>query len=311
MFVFLLILIAVIHGAVNERRDPPVVEVVASGIAAQNLQHRLIDEGIDATLVESASLTGETTATIQIGDTRAVVTLAYPHPPAWIEIERTIEGMEYPPTAIDVVRKNGTVETDILRINLSTVLIAGFMAIVFFGTSVPIVAMRRRGTLRILGTTPLPRMTFLLAQSPVRLGLGLAETAVVVAIAAVQGYTNPGQSGRLAMTMVIGLAMLFSLGFLLAARSRNPDLVAQLCGLIPVVIVLTSGTMFPLQGVPEPVIVLMRAVPTSWFMQAAGADIAGTAPFVPIPLLWAMMAAATCVCTVLAARTFVWDQGDR
>ncbi|MGH1523510.1 ABC transporter permease [Leifsonia sp. L25] len=250
------------------------------------------------------------TATVVLRDSDALVTLAYPAPPAWIPIARAIEAAGYAPSDIVVIRQDGTVETDILRINLSTTLIAGFMAIVFLGTSVPIVSMRGRGTLRLLGTTPLPRLTFILAQSPIRILLGLAEAATVVIIAWTQGYASFAHSGRLAVTLAIGLGMLFSFGFLLASRSRNPDLIGQLSGLIPVLIVLTSGTMFPLQGVPDVVLALMRSVPTTWFIQATSADIAGTVPFVSVYALWAMMGVVTVICTLFAARIFIWDQAE-
>lgn len=310
MFVFLLGLIALIHLGINVQRPAPVVAMTVSTPQEVEVESALQGAGIEVRSTAEPELHDEVTATVALRSSEALVTLAYPQPPAWIPIERAIEAAGYQAGEIVVVRQEGTLETDILRINLSTVLIAGFMAIVFLGTSVPIVRMRGRGILRLLGTTPLSRLTFIVAQSPIRVLVGLAEAVVIVVIAWTQGYATAANAGRLAVTLALGLAMLFSLGYLLASRSRNPDLIGQVSGLIPVLIILTSGTMFPVQGIPEVILILMRSVPTTWFIQAASADIAGTTPFTSVYVLWVMMGVVTVACTALAARIFAWDQAD-
>ena len=48
-------------------------------------------------------------------------------------------------------------EADFIRSNLGVVLMAGFCSIALVGTTVPLVAMRERGTLRAFATVPLSR----------------------------------------------------------------------------------------------------------------------------------------------------------
>lgn len=307
MFVFFFLVIWGVHLGVNGYREAPVVGV--SGAGSERLVEVLADRGIEARSIGAADDAADVTAHVQLAADAATVRLTSPEP-AWIPLSAAVASLGVPSAAIAVFDAEGEPETDILRINLGAVLVLGIMAIVFMGTSVPLVALRRRGTLRLFGTTPLKRMTFILAQSPVRLALALAEALVVVAVAWSQGYIESFNVLRLVVTLVLGIGMLFAFAFLLASRSTNEELTGQLCGFIPVIIVLTSGTVIPIYGLPEWVQALFNAVPTTWFLQAASADIAGTEPFASIYLLWAMMAAVGVGVALLAARVFRWDQGE-
>lgn len=200
---------------------------------------------------------------------------------------------------------------DYLRLNLATCIVVGYLAIAITGTTVPLVALRERGTLRLLGTTPLKRLTFLLAQTPARFALGAAEALVILAIALARGYLDPLQTLRLSVTLLLGLVMLFSFGYLLASRLRNAEVANQFTGLIPIIVLLTSGTVFPPSLFPDWLVPVLNAIPTAWFIQAAGADLSGYTPFASVYVLWGLMAAATVVATLLAARLFRWDIRDR
>ena len=311
MFVFFFLVIWGVHLGVNGYREAPVVGV--SGAGSERLVEVLADRGIEARTIgaadDAADVTADVTAHVQLAADAATVRLTSPEP-AWIPLSAAVASLGVPSAAIAVFDAEGEPETDILRINLGAVLVLGIMAIVFMGTSVPLVALRRRGTLRLFGTTPLKRMTFILAQSPVRLALALAEALVVVAVAWSQGYIESFTVLRLVVTLVLGIGMLFAFAFLLASRSTNEELTVQLCGFIPVIIVLTSGTVIPIYGLPEWVQGLFNAVPTTWFLQAVSADIAGTEPFASVYLLWAMMASVGVGVALLAARVFRWDQGE-
>jgi len=307
MFGFFFLVIWGVHLGVNGYRDAPVVGV--SGANSERLVSELADRGIEARTIGAADDAADVTARVQLTPEAATVRLSAPEP-AFIPLSSAVASIGVPSAAIAVFDAEGEPETDILRINLGAVLVLGIMAIVFMGTSVPLVALRRRGTLRLFGTTPLKRMTFILAQSPVRLALALAEALVIVAVAWGQGYIESFNVLRLLVTLVLGIGMLFAFAFLLASRSTNDELTTQLCGFIPVIIVLTSGTVIPIYGLPEWVQALFNAVPTTWFLQAVSADIAGTEPFASVYLLWAMMAAVGVGVALLAARVFRWDQGE-
>jgi len=186
----------------------------------------------------------------------------------------------------------------------------GLLAIAFMGTSVPLVALRERGTLRLFGTTPVRRLTFIVAQSPIRFALGAAEATIILGIAAAAGYVESFVAVRLAVTLLLGLSMLFAFAYLLASRARNADAIAQIAGFLPVIAIFSSGTVSPISVLPEVLQHTIKGVPTTWFMQAASADLAGTEPFTSVYLLWALMAATTVVVALLAAKLFRWDRDE-
>jgi ABC-2 type transport system permease protein len=303
MFFFFLILMVGIDFVINGGRAAPVASVADGPRSAQIVQ-ALQARDITVGPADSA------TAKITVSGDRAQIVLPTKDKPAWKGLVRAVHSTGIPSADIVVVDASGSPETDILRINLATVLVTGFMAIAFMGTSVPLVTLRQRGTLRLLGTTPVRRLSFILAQTPVRFALGIAESVVVVVIAWSQGYVESFNIIRLFVTLVLGLAMLFAFAYLLASRSANPDVITQVTGFLPVIVILTSGTVLPIDIFPDVVRYITYAFPSTWFMQAVGADIAGTNPFISVYWLWLMMAAVGVAAALLAAKLFKWDQGD-
>ncbi|MFJ3029989.1 ABC transporter permease [Curtobacterium sp. NPDC087080] len=303
MFFFFLILMAGIDFVINGGRPAPVASV-ADGPRSAQVVDALQERGITVRADSSA------TAEITVDGDRAQIVLPAKDKPAWKELVAAVHSTGVPSAKIVVTDASGAPETDILRINLATVLVTGFMAIAFMGTSVPLVTLRQRGTLRLLGTTPVKRLSFIVAQSPIRFALGIGEALVVVLVAASQGYVESFNVLRLFVTLILGLAMLFAFAYLLASRSAHPDVITQVTGFLPVIVILTSGTVLPIDIFPDVVRYITYAFPSTWFMQAIGADIAGTDPFVPVYWLWLMMAGVGVAAALLAARLFKWDQGD-
>ncbi|MCW4458813.1 ABC transporter permease [Microbacterium sp. MPKO10] len=193
---------------------------------------------------------------------------------------------------------------------LSLSLTMGFMAIAFVGTTVPLVSYRGRGTLRLLGTTPLRRLLFVLAQAPVRFGIAAGEFFIVAACAVAFGHVGAPAFARLAVTATIGFAMLMSFAFLLASRMSDSDFVSIVSSLLPLIAILSSGS-FIHDIVPRAVQILVNYVPTTWFIRALDADLNGTHSPLSVPVLWSLMAGTAALTIVLTSVIFNWDQGDR
>lgn len=196
---------------------------------------------------------------------------------------------------------------DMLGSNLGVLLMAGFSAIALVGTTVPIVAMRERGTLRVFATLPVGRLTFLISLIPVRLTIAGVEVAIVLGIVAVRGAAEPLDVLRLSITASIGLAMLLCVSFLAAARARSAESTQQSMAMVSVLLVFASGGLLPEEIVPAPVTAAMRALPTTWFADAVRADAVGYVPFLPIPVLWVGMLLVGAGALVIALRRFDWD----
>jgi ABC-type uncharacterized transport system permease subunit len=112
--------------------------------------------------------------------------------------------------------------------------------------------------------------------------------------------------------MLLGVAMFFALAYLLASRTRRAETVNNLAAVLPVMAIFASGSVLPPQLIPEPVAWVLNCLPTTWYMRAAAADLAGdTASEALLFLYWGLMLATTIVAAVLAARLFIWDDRER
>ena len=216
--------------------------------------------------------------------------------------------------ALSLMLSNGTADTGQhpLRAALPSILMAGIAGVAFMALTVPLVSMRERGLLRLLGTTPLKRPVFLAAQLPARLVLVGVEVLCVFVLAHVAGFISESNNyWRLLGTLVVGIAMLFSCAMLLASHARSTEATHQGMTMLVMGLFVFSGTFLPPGTLPAFTDVFTNAIPSTWFAAALSADITGATPFLPVPLLWAMMLVVALVAGLVASRRFEWDQEER
>lgn len=307
-FGFMLLLITLINLAVNvQGKTDPHVAVTGDPASAARVAASLEASGFRP----AAEADADVVVTAQPAGATVVVGTAQGSRPAWIGVQRAVEAAGYPPADVTVTEVSGFVLDDLLRANLAGVAMLGFLSAALMGTSVQLAQARARGLLRLLGTTPIRRATFLAAQVPVRFAIAALAAVSTIVIAVACGWADALAVLRLSVTLLLGLAMCFAFALLLGSRSRRPEAVNQAAVMIPILAVFATGRMVPREILPDWVWAAADALPTNWFAQAAGADLAGTATMLPVPLLWAMMAAVTVLVWLLAARLFVWDDRER
>jgi ABC-2 type transport system permease protein len=195
--------------------------------------------------------------------------------------------------------------TGLLRKSVPLVAVNGFLAVALMLTTVPLVAYRANGVLSQLSTTPAHRRAFLLGHVPVRAGIVALEAAVLTAVALASG-TGSGDAASLTVTLLIGGAMTLSLGYLLAARMTNPDRALQLSYIIPILVLATSGAMFPLSALPEWIAIAFRTLPTAWFVDALTSQVSGSTPFLPLSVSWLLMLLVAALAAYVAVRFHRW-----
>ncbi|GIH89442.1 ABC transporter permease [Planobispora siamensis] len=199
---------------------------------------------------------------------------------------------------------------DPMRAGIPAVLMMAFMSLAFFGTATPLISLRQKGTLRMLGTTPLSRTTFILAQAPVRFAIAIGQLAALSAAALATGFLEPSAIGRLLVTCALGLAMLFAVGYLVAARMRNAELANGVLALAMPVLLMLSGVFLPLDILPGTVRAVAEHLPTTYFADALRQDLVGVAGG-PIVIAWLVMAGVAVAASAAAVALFSWTDGEK
>lgn len=216
-------------------------------------------------------------------------------------------GLSYP---VAGRTSTGDVPLEPLRFGLPAVLLLAFTSLVLFGTALPIISLRERGVLRLLGMTPLARSTFLLAQAPARLMIAGLQLGAMCTLAAVTGFLDLGAIASLLLTSVFGLAMLFSLGYLVAGVLRSAELATTVMGTLLPFALFLSGVFIPLRILPGGLQAVAPYVPLSYLGDALRQDLVGLPGEYSKLLSYSVMLGVSVVLTAVATATFRWDQGE-
>lgn len=305
-FFFFFLLIIGLNFVVNVGgRADPVVVIDSAVPQSAPIARELESAGIMVAEEEEASAT----VTIAAARNGVAIVLDAEADPQWLAVAAAVERTG---TAYSVTDTDGEVWIDLLRANLAALSCIGLLAITFIGTSVPLTRMRENGTLRLLGTTPASKFTFIAALTPSRLIFALFVIVTIHATSMILGYSQLWQLFRLLFTMLLGVAMFFALAYLLASRTRRAETVNNLAAVLPVMAIFASGSVLPSHLIPEPVTWVLNCLPTTWYMRAAAADLAGDTTSAGLLFLyWGLMLVTTLAAGILAARLFIWDDRER
>lgn len=181
----------------------------------------------------------------------------------------------------------------------------------FFGIAAPLVALRERGTLRLLSTTPLRRATLLAAQAPSRLAVAAGQLAVIIGIGVALGAVTPARIPLLLAVCLLGLAVFAALGYLIAGRAPSAEATNTVASIGLIVLMFASGLVFPLDAMPGAVQAVLRALPTTYLGDLLRHVTLGEPARYPIALGVAVILGFTALFAAIAARTFRWETGER
>ena len=181
-----------------------------------------------------------------------------------------------------------------------------FLAVTGIGLQVtagPLAELREAGALRVLGTTPLSRTDFLLTHLAVRFIMG-----IIIAIAIGLDLVTASNGVLVFAVSLIGLALFFTIGYLIGGVVSSGQLAANLSTLIQLLALFLSGAAIPFAILPDSLAAVLSKIPTSLF-----ADLIFWAADSPLqrtsnPLLaFAVVIAVTVALFVVAVRAFKWD----
>lgn len=296
--------------AIDAQNPTPEVAVV-EGQEANNIAQQLNQSGISASVVPSADAAGNATAVVESDGVTANVVLDEQERPAWRGLYNAISATGVPMKAIHGFYSDGSPVYDLLGSSLASIAMVSFLTLALLGTAVPVVSQRGKGILRMLGTTPLRRSTFILAQVPPRVVMATVQLALVLGVTAALGYVEPASIPSLLFTAALGFTMLFALGYLIGSRARNAEATTTVVSLLIPAALILSGSVLPLQMFPEPVANAVSWLPTTVFANALSIDLVGMETPVPLWAHWLYLVGFAAVFAALAVFAFRWDQGEK
>jgi ABC-2 type transport system permease protein len=165
---------------------------------------------------------------------------------------------------------------------------------------------RQRGVLRRMAVTPVRPLTLLLADLMVWAAAAIVSVALVIAVSRLAYHVPaPVATGWFVLSVILGIAALFSLGLLVAAVAPTARSAAGLGWLLFFPNMLLAGVYFPTEemspvmrqiGTFTPLGAALHAVRDSWMGLA------------PRPEYLGIMAAYAVIAAAVAARFFRWEQ---
>ena len=160
-------------------------------------------------------------------------------------------------------------------------------------TATPISDYRQHGTLRVLGTTPVSRTTFILTHLLVRL-----VVAVVLSV------------GIILVGLIFGVTDIEALGHILGSLINSGQVAANITTLIQMIILFTSGVGVPFIILPDNVLKVLDWVPTTYFGDLLFWVSGSSAQRHSLGLDFAVVGGSAVIAVLAAVFIFKWDAGD-
>lgn len=188
-----------------------------------------------------------------------------------------------------------------------------FLAVTGSGLTVtagPLAALRKQGTLRLLGTTPVRRSTFIGMHLLVRGIMLVVQLAGLLAIAWAFDAITAESIVPLFVGGVLCLVFFLAIGYLLGSTVRSPDAATGIGTVVQLGSLFASGLVLPFALLPDKVGEILGLLPTTF-----AADLLVNA----VPALEsqhtsatsaAVVVASAAVVLVLAVWRFRWNDDD-
>lgn len=198
---------------------------------------------------------------------------------------------------------------DLVRMMLPFTLFLFYMLLGFYTLGYQTVQLRQQGTLRLLGLTPLKRLTFILAQLPSRLLLALGQLLLIAIAGIALGALDLGQLPGLVFGSLLGILLFFSLAYFVGGIVRIPE-AAIIVPMLLMPLVMFSAGLFPLGNMPAWLTAIGPYSPFTYWFDLINHWLIGTPLQHSVGLSVTVIMGTAAVVTGLTAATFRWDQGE-
>ena len=182
------------------------------------------------------------------------------------------------------------------------------MQTAIFGIAGTIVTYKEKGVLRRLRATPLPMRSFMGSNVTMRVVTALIQTAIVLAVGMLLFHVKVNGSLLLvALVAVVGAGCFVSLGFAIAAVSKNQEVAQALMNVVQTPMMFLSGIFFPMNNAPAWIQPVVKVLPLTYLANALRAVIIDGASLWAVRWDLAILLAATGAFVVVAWRFFRWE----
>lgn len=177
-------------------------------------------------------------------------------------------------------------------------------------TAGPLAGMRSKGTLRLLGTTPVGKARLLLTHMAPRVVMVVCQAVILLAIAVAIGAVEVTALPALFGITVLGMALFGSIGYLIGGRLSSPDAATNVSTFVQLGALFLSGLAFPLYLMPPAASNVLGLLPTTFYADLMTTQLASGTAVHPAWLSVLVIVLTTAVVVAMAIRTFKWDQSD-
>ena len=182
------------------------------------------------------------------------------------------------------------------------------MQLGLFATAQPLVALRVQGVLKRLNATPLSRTALLTAYVAFRLTVALFQTAICVLIGRYAfKVAIVGNVWALSGWLFLGTLVFISLGFFMAAVSRNEEICIGLGNIINLPMILLSGVFFPVNHLSRVFDYILPLVPLNYLGDALRQTMVDAPPVHPPSVNLLVLCTWVVMMTILSVRFFTWE----
>ncbi len=201
---------------------------------------------------------------------------------------------------------------DPMHYSLPGILVMAFTTLGLFGTATPLITLRQRGTLRLLGLTPLSPLTFACAQIIARCLLAFIQLIIVLVISYFTlGKFPLANLPGIVLSAFAGILMILAMGYVLGEIIPSPEAAGGMIGGLLTPLLLLTGIMLPFSIMPKFVLSIARFIPFTYLGDALRQQITGgDAAVASITVDNLIVVGTTVVLVALAVLLFRWGQPE-
>jgi ABC-2 type transport system permease protein len=182
------------------------------------------------------------------------------------------------------------------------------MQTAIFGIAGTIVTYKEKGVLRRLRATPMPMSGFMGANVVMRIVTGLIQMVIVLAVGMLLFHVQVnGSLLALSVVAVIGAGAFVSLGFVIAAFSKNQEVAQALMNVVQTPMMFLSGIFFPMTNAPSWIQPIVKVLPLTYLANALRAVVIDGVGLWAVRWDLVILLGATGVFVITAVRFFRWE----